>query len=123
MSTESELQAILAGLQSSCAELRGAAIATVEGLMISACGDLATDIAPATASFLLDSLDQHLSLIAESRTTETMIWTENGVWYLARLNGGRHVLILRADPMTYPAQLRYLAEAIRETMQTTLMAM
>jgi len=118
-----DLEQQLESLPRQCRELQGAALATTDGLLLCGWGNLRSDAAPAAASGLLESLDHHLGLLAAAPVCEALVWSEDALWYLQRLDHHRHVLILQSLPMTYPAVLRLLARTAGPTLEATLATM
>lgn len=89
------LYAVLKGLPQACPEITGAVLASREGLVLAAHGDLAGDTAAAVAAHASDQMDRCLALLACSGCSEMLFWSEGTVWYLRRL-AGRWALMARA---------------------------
>lgn len=98
----------LAQLAHACAPVCGAVLATEDGLVLAATGCLQLDVAAASATQLLQNVDQHLSLIAATDTAELLVWSASKVWYLARMPN-RCVLMVCAEADCPVGGLRLIA--------------
>jgi predicted regulator of Ras-like GTPase activity (Roadblock/LC7/MglB family) len=83
----------LEGLRARSPEVKGAVLATREGLVLAASGTLTTDTAAASGTHMADQVDRCLSLLAEEACGELLIWTEATLWCLVRLAGGCTLLV------------------------------
>lgn len=87
--------AALAQLQEVCPQVSGAVLATSEGLILAATGELSSDAAAASAVHLAEQLDRSLMLLSGTGGNVMLVWGEAAVWCLARLSG-RCALMARA---------------------------
>lgn len=95
-------------LQLDCAAVQGAVLATREGLILAATGVLDGDTAAATAAHLADVVDAHLSLVADTRCDDLLVWSATAAWYVGRV-GTDCVAMVNAQPDCNPGLLRLLA--------------
>lgn len=95
----------LEALQTQSPEVKGAVLATCEGLVLAASGALATDAAAASGTHMADQIDRCLSLLAQEVCGELLIWTEASLWCLVRL-AGRCTLLVSAGPECQAGALR-----------------
>lgn len=122
MSATELLDAALGQLRLDCPDLLGALIATEEGLLLAASGDPEGETAAAMASHLADSLDHNLSLLAQSRCEEALLWTASGLWGVARL-ASRHVVMVHGLADCRMANLRLALGRMRRDLATPLQAL
>ncbi len=113
------LEGALGQLRLDCADLRGALIATPEGLLLASCGAPEGETAAALASHLADSLDLDLALLAGTACTESLLWTQNALWGVARLESG-HVVLVHAIPECRAANLRLAIGRLRRDLRPAL---
>jgi predicted regulator of Ras-like GTPase activity (Roadblock/LC7/MglB family) len=106
LSLDARLQAELQRLHEKCPGLRGAAVATDEGLPLCTLGSLAPETACATAAFLINELDAHLGLLQAGRAREVLIWTGDGPCYIARVASLPYAIALLAAGRMPAAALR-----------------
>jgi predicted regulator of Ras-like GTPase activity (Roadblock/LC7/MglB family) len=104
---EAGLQAELHRLEQMCVGLRGAAIATNDGLAMCARGVLLPDEASAAAAFVLGEVASHLQLLRAGRLREVMAWTDTGPCYIARISSMPYVIALFASAATPAGALRH----------------
>jgi len=88
-------RAALARLQDECPEILGSVLATSEGLILAASGQLASDAAAATAVHLAQEADRCLKLLSGDGCDVMLIWGESDVWCLSQLPA-RSALMARA---------------------------
>lgn len=109
-----------------CPGLQGAALATAEGRVLAACGDLAPNTVAAQAAGLPAQLDVQLGLVCLGRLHEALVWTDTGPWYLCRVDEDGHALVLKAGLIEHAASLRYAgslaAHRIERLLQTAVVA-
>jgi predicted regulator of Ras-like GTPase activity (Roadblock/LC7/MglB family) len=111
---------VLLQLGHDCEQVKGAVLATNDGLVLAATGCLSSEVAAASATHLAQNIDQNLSLLISTTCTELLIWSSPLVWYLTRLPGDS-VLMACADADCHVGGLR-LAASERARCLTTLMA-
>jgi predicted regulator of Ras-like GTPase activity (Roadblock/LC7/MglB family) len=119
MTATDTLDAALLQLRLDCPDLLGALVATQEGLLLASCGDPSGETAAAMASHLADSLDALLALLAQAGCTESLLWTERGLWGVARL-ATRHVVMVHATGECRAANLRLALGRLRRDLAGTL---
>lgn len=83
---------VLALFQQNCPGLEGAVVATHDGLVLGASDSFSGDTPAALAASLWVHLQQDLSLMESSTVNESLLWTDKGIWYLARLEH-KHLLL------------------------------
>ena len=93
MNSSDSFRPALARLQEDCPEVLGAVLATSEGLILAASGELASDAAAASAVHLIEQVDRCLGLLCGEGCEAMLIWAETELWCLARL-GARSALRL-----------------------------
>jgi predicted regulator of Ras-like GTPase activity (Roadblock/LC7/MglB family) len=104
---------VLLQLARDCEPVRGAVLATDDGLVLAATGCLCSETAAASAAHLAHNVDQNLSLLVSTICSELLVWSPTLVWYLARLSGGG-VLMVCAGSDCHAGGLRLAAsEAAR----------
>jgi predicted regulator of Ras-like GTPase activity (Roadblock/LC7/MglB family) len=113
------LEKPLRQLNLDCDDVLGALIATEEGLLLASTGNLG-ETAAAMASHLADSLDANLRLLAQARCNEVLLWTERGLWGVARLQT-RHVVMVHAPGQCRVANLRLALGRLRRDLAAPLM--
>ncbi|KHK49127.1 hypothetical protein PI87_27110 [Ralstonia sp. A12] len=96
---------VFSELTEHCTELKGAAVATPEGLMLAATGAFDGDVPAACAAGLAANIDSHLSFVTPSRFNDSLIWTDSGIWHLTRLPYG-HLLLIWSSPEEHVGRLR-----------------
>jgi len=96
---------VLAQFARNCPELRGAVVATHDGLVLASTERFSGDIPAACAASLSVHVDADLSFIQDTRFTETMFWTPPGIWYLARLEHN-HLLLAYSQSADHAGALR-----------------
>lgn len=114
-----KLDAALRRLRIDCPDLLGALIATEEGLLLASTGEPSGETAAATASHLADSLDALVGLLAQASCTESLLWTEQGLWGAARLPT-RHVVMVHAIGQCRTANLRLALGRLRRDLAQPL---
>ncbi|RUR71243.1 hypothetical protein EJP67_29785 [Variovorax guangxiensis] len=107
MSLEIQLQSEMRRLHEMCSDLRAAIIATDDGLPLCTSADSLSDVACATAAFLLSWLNTHLGILQAGHAREVMIWTSSGPCYVARIASLPYVIGLFADGQAPAAALRH----------------
>lgn len=95
MSFTDSFRAALARLQDECPQVLGAVLATSEGLILAACGELTSDAAAASAVHLAEQVDRCLGLLSGESGETMLIWGQSEVWCLMRVSA-RCVLMARA---------------------------
>lgn len=96
---------VFEGLAAHCTHLKGAAVATPDGLVLASTGAFDGDAPAACAAGLATSVDNHLSFLAPSRCNDGLVWADSGVWYLARLPND-HLLLVWSGPEEQVGLLR-----------------
>jgi predicted regulator of Ras-like GTPase activity (Roadblock/LC7/MglB family) len=120
MTATDTLEAALRQLRLDCPDLLGALVATEEGLLLASHGEPAGETAAAMASHLADSLDALLAMLAQAgNCTESLMWTERGLWGVARL-ATRHVVMVRASQECRVANLRLALGRLRRDLAVAL---
>ncbi|MCL1622592.1 hypothetical protein [Ralstonia pseudosolanacearum] len=92
-----------------CVELKGAAVATPEGLVLAATGAFEGDVPAACAAGIAANMDSHLSFVTPTRFSESLTWSDAGIWYLSRLQQG-HLLLVWSSPEEPVGRLRIAAQ-------------
>ena len=113
------LEHALGQLRLDCTDLLGALIATQEGLLLASSGDPCDETAAALASHLADGLDTHLALLARTGCTESLMWTPEALWGVARLDSG-HVVLVHGAAECRAANLRLALARLRRDLRPTL---
>lgn len=99
---------VLRQLENDCGQVRGAVLATDDGLVLAATGCLGTDAAAASAAHLAENVERNLSLVISTHCAELLVWSASSVWYLTRLPG-QCVLMVCASPDCHAGTLRLAA--------------
>ena len=102
---------LLQELHIQCNEIRGTVVATAEGFLLAASGELDNDMAAATAVHISQVVDQHLSLLQPASSRDQLIWTDSGVWYITRL-ADEYILMAVAEIHCTPGMLRLVSRNI-----------
>jgi predicted regulator of Ras-like GTPase activity (Roadblock/LC7/MglB family) len=97
MMSNDQLVAALSELQANCPEIRGAVLATDEGFVLAAIGNLTGEEAAATAAHLRVVVEQNLSLVQPTQCMEILMWGTSALWYIARMSR-HHVVMVTAEP-------------------------
>lgn len=111
MSGVDSIRAALARLQDDCPEILGSVLATSEGLILAASGDLASDAAAATAVHLGEEADRCLKRLSGDGCEVMLIWGESDVWCLSQLSA-RSALMARAGADCRAGALRLAVERL-----------
>jgi predicted regulator of Ras-like GTPase activity (Roadblock/LC7/MglB family) len=96
---------VLAQFATNCPELKGAVVATQDGLVLAATASFNGDIPAACAASLSVHVDGDLSYVHDTGFTESMFWTPPGIWYLARLEH-KHLLLAYSQSAEHAGALR-----------------
>lgn len=112
MTVTNQLAPLLQRLHTDCAEVRGAVIATQEGLVLAATGQCDNEIAAATAAHITEVIERHLSLIQDTSCEDLFIWTKSAVWYIARVTH-KCIVMATASPDCSPGMLRLVTRSIQ----------
>lgn len=113
MSPGDSLRTALARLHEDCPEVTGAVLATGEGLILAATGQLASDAAAATAAHLAEEVDRCLALLSDRGCDRVLIWGEAAIWCLVRLPGGG-TLLARATADCRAGALKLAVEGVAQ---------
>ena len=105
-----------------CTELRGAAVATPDGLVLAATGIFVGDVPAASAAGLAVQMDSHLSFITPTVFKDSLIWTDTGVWCLMRLPLG-HLLLACSAATEHVGALRLAVLLAAQTLEPMLSSM
>ena len=97
----------------------GAVLASPDGLILSASGIFGTDEAAACAASLMVDATNDLKLIERSAPKELMVWGEDHVLMIQRLQDGS-LLMLGSTDLTSHAQLRIRAHQTAEQLNIAL---
>lgn len=119
MTLSSQFSQLLQQLHIQCNEIHGTVIATSEGFILAASGDLNNDTAAATAVHISQVVEQHLSLLQSTRCRDQIIWTDTALWYIMRL-AGDYILMAVADQNCTPGMLRLVTRAIDDSVLAIL---
>ncbi|AKZ28569.1 hypothetical protein ACH51_19755 (plasmid) [Ralstonia solanacearum] len=84
---------VFSELTQHCSELKGAAVATPEGLVLAATGAFEGDVPAACAAGIAANMDSHLSFVTPTRFSDSLTWSDAGIWYLSRLPQGHLLLV------------------------------
>lgn len=101
-------------LQADCPEVCGVVLATAEGNLLAGRGSLGGDVAAAVSSYVMQMIDANLGLLRPIHSAESLIRTDEGLWYLCRL--AQAWLAVEAEPMQRPALLMYAARSAAQRM-------
>lgn len=96
---------VLTEFASNCPELKGAVVATQDGLVLAATASFNGDTPAACAASLSVHIADDLSYVQDSRFVESMFWTPPGIWYLARLEH-KHLLLAYSESSEHAGALR-----------------
>lgn len=105
MSGVDSFRAALARLHEQCPEILGSVLATSEGLILAASGELASDAAAATAVHLAEEADRCLKLISGDGCEVMLVWGDSEVWCLSQLSA-HTALMARANAECRAGALR-----------------
>lgn len=105
-----------------CPELRGAAVATLDGLVLAATGSFEGDAPAACAAGLAAHMDSHLSFVTPTVFKDSLIWTDAGVWCLTRLPDG-HLLLTCSAMMDNVGALRLAVQIAAQQLEPMLSSM
>lgn len=109
----------LARLQQECPQVTGAVMATADGLILAATGQLASDAAAAIAAHLSEEVDRCLALLSDQGCDRLLIWGESAIWCLVRLSG-RCALLARATADCRAGALKLAVEGIARELAPSL---
>jgi len=110
---------VLEQLEQNCPELQGAVVATHDGLVLAASANFSGDVPAACAASLAVQLEQDLTLIQNTRFTESLIWSDPGIWYLAVLNYN-HRLLAHSRSSDHAGALRLAGQIAAMQLNTIL---
>ncbi|MCE1182249.1 MAG: roadblock/LC7 domain-containing protein [Rhodocyclales bacterium] len=114
-----EFARLLQELHEHCQDIRGTVVATQDGFILSASGELDNDTAAATAVHLTEVAEQHLSLLRSARCIDQIVWTDNSIWYITRL-ADEYILMAVAESTCTPGMLRLVSRNIDDAVRTLL---
>jgi predicted regulator of Ras-like GTPase activity (Roadblock/LC7/MglB family) len=119
MMSNDQLVAALNQLQVHCPEVRGAVLATDEGFVLAAMGNLTGEEAAATAAHLRVVVEQNLSLVLPTNCTEILVWGTSALWYIARISR-HHVVMVSADPDCRAGTLKLVTQSLGNNLAALL---
>jgi predicted regulator of Ras-like GTPase activity (Roadblock/LC7/MglB family) len=119
VSSGDDFCAALVRLQQECPQVTGAVLATADGLILAATGNLASDAAAASAVHLTEEVDRCLALLSDRRCDHLLVWGESAIWCLIRLSG-RCALLARAGADCQAGALRLAVEGIAQELAPAL---
>lgn len=115
----SQFSRLLQELHLQCPDIRGTVVATFEGFILSASGELDNDTAAATAVHINQVVEQHLSLLRSARCIDQIVWTDNSIWYITRL-ADEYILMAVAENSCNPGMLRLVSRNIDDAVRAIL---
>ncbi|HEX5783462.1 MAG TPA: roadblock/LC7 domain-containing protein [Burkholderiaceae bacterium] len=80
-----------------CPGVEGVVIASAEGLLLAAHGQLQGDEAAACAAQLTIETQTTMAILGHERPMEAMLWTDTHVWYQTRTPSNHSVLAVSAS--------------------------
>lgn len=114
-----EFARLLQELHAHCQDIRGTVVATQDGFILAASGELDNDTAAATAVHLTEVAEQHLSLLRSARCIDQIVWTDNSIWYITRL-ADEYILMSVAESTCNPGMLRLVSRNIDDAVRRIL---
>lgn len=115
----SQLSHLLQELHLQCPDIRGTVVATYEGFILSASGELENDTAAATAVHITRVVEEHLSLLRSTKCIDQIVWTDNSIWYITRI-ADEYILMAVAENVCNPGMLRLVSRNIDDAVRTIL---
>jgi predicted regulator of Ras-like GTPase activity (Roadblock/LC7/MglB family) len=113
------LVAALNQLQVDCPEVQGAVLATDEGFVLAAMGNLIGEEAAATAAHLRVVVEQNLSLVLPTQCREILVWGTSALWYIARVSR-HHVVMVAAAVDCRPGTLKLVTQGMASNLADML---
>lgn len=111
---------VLAQFAANCPELRGAVVATQDGLVLAATPSFNGDTPAACAASLSVHIGDDLSHLIDHSFTESLVWTPPGVWYLARL-GHKHLLLAYSESAIHAGAIRLAGQIAAQQINPMLL--
>lgn len=96
---------VLAQFAADCPALKGAVVATPDGLLLGASSSFRGDTPAAVAVSMIGRLEHDLRLLMPTNMRESLLWADVGVWYMCRLPAGQ-VLLAHTAQDTMAGALR-----------------
>lgn len=87
----------------------GAVVATSDGLILASSGNLRGDTSAACAASLAVHTDAALGTLERAPPREALVWTQEAVWYLVRIEQA-HVLLMRSGDGAHAGALRWTGQ-------------
>lgn len=88
-----------------CPGFLGVVLATADGLVLASRGTLQGDTAAACAASLALESGAALAILEDTDPREILIWTDNHVWYLARMSS-THLILAVSKQHAHAGALR-----------------
>ena len=113
---------VLQQYHANCPSLEGAVLASSDGLLLNAWGNLPTAATAAVALHLGKALNQCLALLREHNVTESLMWAPPVIWYWAQLEQ-QQVLLACCNNLDQAGALRLGGQlAVQQILQLQLAA-
>lgn len=111
--TPASIDDVLTQFAADCPALKGAFVATPDGLLLGSTPSFQGDTLAAVALNMLGGLERDLSLLAPTNVHESLLWTDAGVWYISHLPGGQVLLAHTQGSMSGTLRLAGKVAAVR----------
>ena len=113
------LQDILAALSQEDEGVLGAVLATPDGLVLAASGQLTGDLPAASAAGLVQQVNEALAAMSSGKVHQMLLWSAADIWSVNLLLGG-HLLMLRCAPTLPAGAVRLLGQLAQEQLNAGL---
>ena len=102
-----------------CVGFYGAVMSSPDGLLLASSGHFSGDEAAAAASSIMVDASKGLSMIAEAKTQEILIWSEDKLFSIRRLKDDS-ILMIGSEDLACVVDIRFISEKVSHELDMAL---